>query len=176
MSRWYIILAVASSLAGCAGEQEADEGALETLPQIIDAGTSVPTSDAGDASVATEIGQACVADGDCKAAGAKCQKSVSVPFVGLSINYPGGYCTFQCKADAACGAGAGCPMSGSAILMPALSTCLKRCEIASDCREGYSCAAVPALTLPGLGAAPAPTGPAPKHCLPPLPGAAPAPK
>ena len=172
MIRWFMLLAVAGSVWGCANEDDVDMESPDALQQVADAAVIAPSADGG---VATDIGSACMADTDCKTPSAKCQKSIAVPFVGLSINYPGGYCTLQCKADAACGAGAGCPMSGSALLMPALSTCLKRCEAPADCRAGYSCAEVPALTLPGFGTAtPKPAGPAPKHCLPPLPGAAPA--
>lgn len=169
MKRWILLLAIASGSLGCASDSGTEDDLVEPLAQVLDAAVVVPTNDAG-AAVTTDVGKACLVDSDCKAPTAKCQKAVSVPFAGISINYPGGYCTTACRSDAVCGAGAGCPMASVAVLLPALSSCLKRCEVAADCRDGYSCAEVPALALPGFGgAAPAASGPAPKHCLPPLP-------
>ncbi|MET0343103.1 MAG: hypothetical protein ABW252_18995 [Polyangiales bacterium] len=161
-------MAFTSALLACASDDSPSDDAPDLLAQALDASTATPTSDAGSAST-LEIGKACLVDSDCKGAATKCQKEVSVPFAGLSINYPGGYCTTPCKADAVCGTGAACPMASIAALLPALSSCLQRCEAATDCRQGYDCAEVPALALPGFGGAAPTSGPAPKHCLPPLP-------
>jgi hypothetical protein len=171
MKRWFILLAIAGGMVGCADESLGDDEGTETLQQAIDGAVVTPTTgvDAGTSSPATSIGGACMADSDCAAPAIKCQKLVEIPFGGLSIAFAGGYCTKPCTADAECGAGAACPLSQAAAFLPEISSCLKQCTQPTDCREGYSCGALPAF--PGFGgAAPAaPAGPAAKHCLPPRP-------
>lgn len=198
MNRWLFLLAISGGLVGCADQDMTDdEQSSDTLAQTgaidgsvnvtswsrdagassaADAGSSSSADGGASSSASTTIGQACLTDSDCSGAATKCNLQVSIPFGGLSINFAGGYCTKGCTANAECGAGAACPLSGAAAFLPDLSVCLKQCTEASDCRQGYNCSALPAF--PGLGGgAPAAAGAAPaKHCLPPLPfpgGAAP---
>jgi hypothetical protein len=146
-----------------------DDATSDTLAQVVVLDASSPSTSAADGGVSTVIGQVCKTDSECGAPANKCNTKVTIPFVGISIDYAGGYCTKQCKADAECGPGAGCPNASSAALMPALSTCLKSCTAPSDCRTGYSCAAVPAFAGFGATSAPPTAANAPKFCLPPLP-------
>jgi len=175
MNRWLILLAISGGLIGCADQDMVDDESSDTLAQAaaIDGGAvSTPAAsgatsvDGGTSASTTSVGLPCKVDSDCAAPATKCNLQVNIPFGGLSINFAGGYCTKPCTADAECGAGAACPLSGAASLLPDISTCLKQCTAATDCRDGYNCSTLPAFP----GAAPAtPGAPAAKHCLPPLP-------
>lgn len=64
---------------------------------------------------------------------------------GSHLNAPGGYCSKLCSVETDCPSTTTCPMFSGSI-------CLKRCESASDCRQGYICDAgfgtVKACTMP----------------------------
>lgn len=110
---------------------------------------------------AAGVGASCAADRDC-GDGAKCLRQVMLPFGGVNLTYPGGYCTKACSSDHVCGNGASCPLASAGAAAAAFSNCMQNCESASDCRGGYSCGSVPSLG----GAAPANPR---KVCLPPSP-------
>ena len=185
MNKWLFLTAAFCGLLGCSDQDMSEEDSPDFQAQqaSLDAGTSAtapatsvdgsiattPTTDGGaSASVSGELGSACVADGDCKAVGTRCIKQVAIPFGGITIELPGGLCTKNCTADAQCGAGHGCPLSGAAAFLPDIAQCLKVCKSPSDCRQGYNCATPPAF--PGFGGAAPAAGPAVTHCLPPTPG------
>lgn len=129
-----------------------------------DGAISVPCGDdaGGGAASGGGIGAPCEQDDDCQGDGAKCLRDVALPIGGATLSYPDGYCTIPCTEDAACGDGASCPLGRFASFAPDLSTCMKRCEAADDCRDGYSCSMLP--SIPGM--APASSE---KSCLPPTP-------
>ena len=110
---------------------------------------------------ADPIGAGCRSDGDC-GDGAKCLTEVMLPFGGVRLTYPGGYCTRSCSSDAVCGDGASCPLAAAGAAAADFSNCMQNCASAGDCRDGYSCGSVPSLG----GAAPANPQ---KICLPPSP-------
>jgi len=187
MNKWLFLAAAFGGLLGCSDQDLSDEDMPEVQAQqtAADGGASptpskpstsidgsaaiAPTTDSSALDKPGSIGAACMADGDCTTAGTRCVKTVEIPFGGLSIQFPNGYCSKSCTAADQCGAGVGCPLSQAAAFLPDISQCLKVCKAASDCRQGYSCTTLPAF--PGFGgAAPAaPAGPAATHCLPPLP-------
>lgn len=57
------------------------------------------------------------------------------------MDAPGGYCSATCMADVDCGGGGVCsgafPSFGGAAATP--GRCLKGCQSAQDCRDGYRC-------------------------------------
>lgn len=184
MNRWFILLAVAGGMIGCAEDGYTDDDSTETLQQAIDGAVITPTADAGAAdddddtsssadagttSSGTGIGAACTADTDCSSPAIRCVKNVSIPFGGIEINFSGGYCSLPCTTNDVCGAGAGCPLAMAATFLPDLSQCLKQCADNNECRDGYSCQALPSFGGFGGAAPAAPAAPAQKHCLPPLP-------
>lgn len=139
-----------------AGKRDAgkrDAGPIEVICEE-DGGTRTVEPKGG-------IGASCAADDDCEAGG-KCLTEVALPFGGIQLTYPGGYCTKPCAEDAECGDEASCPLAAASAFAADLSTCMLRCETVDDCRDGYSCGTVPSFG----GMAPTSTQ---KSCLPPSP-------
>lgn len=92
------------------------------------------------------VGKPCEKHADC--GDGRCQRA------GGMLTYPGGYCSGACLADADCGANGVCtpPAAGGA------GTCSLRCEVDSDCREGYRCRSSGGQLQCAPGAAPLPDG------------------
>ena len=84
-------------------------------------------------------GKACKTDGDC--ANGMCLTSIPGAFGGASMDAPGGYCSAACTTNTECGEGGVCagafPAFGGAAATP--GSCLKGCDSAQDCRDGYRC-------------------------------------
>lgn len=109
----------------------------------------------------TGVGASCGSDDDC-GDDMHCLTEVSLPIGSSKLTFPGGYCTKQCATGDACGPSAGCPLAMAAQFSPELSNCMAHCAAADDCRDGYTCGAIPSF------GGQAPSDPQ-KHCLPPSP-------
>jgi hypothetical protein len=147
-----------------AGKAKIDAGKKMDAAVIVcgeDGGTITPPPGKPDPSGGA-IGDGCESDDDCSGDGVKCLTNVMLPFGGITVTYPGGYCTKACAADDECDDGASCPLAAAASFAEGISNCMKRCDSADECRDGYSCGTVPSLG----GAAPADPQ---KSCLPPRP-------
>lgn len=100
---------------------------------------------------ANKAGKACAADTDCGNGSCKKQLAVTGGLLGGTTNQPapGGYCSFNCKLSADCGAGGVCIGANSnagfgfgnagGTTSSDTGQCLARCDSSSQCREGYRC-------------------------------------
>ena len=120
------------------GEDDADAGTFEAIPDACVTGGEVVTS-------LKKTGTPCVEDYEC--AGDLCLDKEFLGSFDLEYEVPGGACTkLPCIDNDECGDGGFCfntlPFSG----MP-LSLCLPACEDSGDCRysEGYQCYTDPLL-------------------------------
>ena len=159
-----VTICVALVWAGCVAEDaEHPDYDTELLPQVSARDGGQKSVDAG--TEGSSLGGTCSKDADCSGASARCLTNV------MSLPIPGGICTASCKNDRQCGGGAGCPFAAmvdlarrflpDAGITDSLSVCMKQCSSATDCRAGYTCAAMPSLPL-------VPTSTV-KYCLPPMP-------
>jgi thiol-disulfide isomerase/thioredoxin len=94
-------------------------------------------SDPRNNTLGTNVGDACVNDGDC-------DTGTLIPFCVTDIEWPQGYClAVDCADDAACGDGGLCLQDQNGV-----GLCYKGCESDSECRAGYSCSPVSGLGGP----------------------------
>ena len=156
MRRHLILMSAVSGLLACAdgADGSGDVRDSHILAQQADAGTPLITN----------LGAACTADTDCKGTGTRCITTSQAS----GLTYPGGYCTASCANDAECGDKGWCPLATtdagvfpSPEIQKAVTVCVVKCEVASDCREGYVCSSESTLSfLP-------PSGSTQKFCRPP---------
>lgn len=100
---------------------------------------------------ANTAGKACADDGDCGTGTCKKQLPSGLGgFLGTSTQpAPGGYCSFNCKLNADCGAGGVCIGANATggfgfgntggANQSASGQCFQRCDSSSQCRDGYRC-------------------------------------
>lgn len=114
-------------------------------------GGSTETTEPPKALTANTAGKACTDDGDCGTG--SCEKQLNAAGGGLlgpsTVPAPGGYCSFNCKLNADCGAGGVCIGANATggfgfgntggANQAASGQCLKRCDSSSQCRDGYRC-------------------------------------
>src|SRR6185312_7674186 len=84
-------------------------------------------------------GKTCESDKEC--ATGICLKSIPGSFGSAALDAPGGYCSGSCTTNTECGEGGACSgaIPSFAGTTPTPGRCLKGCESADDCREGYRC-------------------------------------
>lgn len=121
--------------SACGSSEDDQSGATEVEPPK--------------ALTANTAGKACADDDACGTG--SCKKQLAAPGGGLlgpaTVAAPGGYCSFDCRLDADCGAGGVCigATAGFGFGNPggssqsATGQCLKRCDSSSQCRDGYRC-------------------------------------
>lgn len=148
MNKSLVLLALALVASGCGEDQLAPSEPSESQVLAQVAGGEKTTN----------VGAACSSDDQCTGSAASCLTVVPLdltPNARLTVTYPGGFCSAQCKADADCGSAGGCPVAeylslinavvpGQQDLVAKLSICVPKCNAQSDCRDGYVCQAPPA--------------------------------
>ncbi len=152
MKRLLLVLALAGFAVACGDDDDDDtspDGGSKVDSGVkTDSGTGSidsGTGGGGDAgpkvNAVTNAGAACTSKSDCTGSAPECKTMTA-----LGTAYPGGLCTYVCKADVECGTGGACPFGQAASEGAPISAttttqdCYKTCSAAADCRSGYTCA------------------------------------
>ena len=124
----YLCLADGSGAKSCLPACQSDGDCGPGLRCDTGTGACVQTGPTGGV-----IGAACAQPSDCTA-------TPGTPFCG---NFPGGYCSTDCSANATvCGAGAVCVDFGGGV-----QDCLSTCTSAASCRPDYRCASLGSVSV-----------------------------
>lgn len=147
--KWFPYLLLLSAACGGDSNQTAsDAGTRDGGDEVVDSAVAVIPGRI------TSVGEACAKASDCTGAKPECIQDLAFPGGYLTAAFPDGYCSAACTQDSECSDGDGpgrCPLGQLAQLnapglsqitsfIQPLSTCLKLCTDASDCRApGYKC-------------------------------------
>ena len=145
---WKSVAMSAALLAGACGD---DGGGDKPTTPTNDGGTQ-QTMDGGSVTPGNQLGpqiagKACTSAAECGTGSARCADRLTLGSAGTLIEgvlqqeiflaNPGGYCTSNCTANAACGEGGVCFGAFGTL---SAGECRKTCNADTDCREGYECA------------------------------------